>query len=110
MPPYDKALMDGYAVRTVDLPEGRGVLTVTEEITAGQTPRLPVGPGQAARIMTGAPLPDGVDAVIVVERTRLLDGDRVQIDDRPPRQEQNTLRRGTEMRQGQVVLATGAVL
>src|SRR5438876_14779 len=59
MPPYDKALMDGYAVRADDLPEGHGCLTVIEEITAGQTPRLPVGPGQATRIMTGAPLPVG---------------------------------------------------
>ena len=63
-------MMDGYAVRTADLPEGRGDLTVIEEITAGQTPRLPVGPGQATRIMTGAPMPAGADAVVMVERTR----------------------------------------
>src|SRR5262249_59170762 len=75
MPPHDKAMMDGYAVRAADLPEGRAVLAVTEEITAGRTPRLPVGPGQAARIMTGAPLPAGADAVVMVERTRLLDGE-----------------------------------
>src|SRR5690348_4063761 len=62
MPPYDKALMDGYAVRSSDLAHGRAVLTVIEEITAGRTPRFPIGPGQAARIMTGAPLPVGVDA------------------------------------------------
>ena len=49
MPPYDKAMMDGYAVRAADLPEGRGTLAVTEEITAGRTPERPVGPGQAAR-------------------------------------------------------------
>src|SRR4051812_931612 len=57
MPPYDKALMDGFAVRSADLPDGRGLLTVVDEVTAGQTPRVPVGPGQATRIMTGAPLP-----------------------------------------------------
>src|SRR5712692_10019819 len=65
MPPYDKALMDGFALRSADLPDGRGVLTVIEEITAGQTPRLPVGAGQATRIMTGAPLPVGADAVVM---------------------------------------------
>src|SRR5687767_7437320 len=54
-PPFDKALMDGYAVRAADLPDGRGALTVVEEITAGRPPTRPVGPGQAARIMTGAP-------------------------------------------------------
>src|SRR5437762_1846389 len=110
MPPYDKSLMDGYAVRATDLPEGRGVLTVIEEVTAGQTPRLPVAAGEATRIMTGAPLPAGADAVVMVERTRLLDGDRVQIEDRPPKPGQSILPRGQEMRQGQIVLTAGAVL
>src|SRR5205809_5321533 len=68
MPPHDKAMMDGYAVRTADLPAGRGTLAVLEEITAGQTPRHPLGPGQASRIMTGAPVPPGADAVVMVER------------------------------------------
>src|SRR5262245_9625410 len=70
-PPHDKALMDGYAVRSADLPEGRGELEVIEEVTAGVTPRRTVGAEQATRIMTGAPLPDGSDAVVAVERTRL---------------------------------------
>ena len=48
MPPYDKALMDGFAVRSADLPDGRGRLTVIDEITAGQTPRLPISSGQAS--------------------------------------------------------------
>jgi len=110
MPPYDKALMDGYAVRSTDLPEGRGILTVTEEVTAGQTPRLPIAAGQAARIMTGAPLPAGVDAVVIRERTRMLDGNRVEIDDRPARPEQNVMRRGQEMRRSEIVLKAGTVL
>jgi molybdopterin molybdotransferase len=109
MPPYDKSLMDGYAVRAADLPDGRGTLSVIEEITAGQTPRLPLGRGQAARIMTGAPLPGGADAVVMVERTRAL-GDRVQIEDKPPRPGQNILSRGQEMRRGETVLRAGAVL
>src|SRR5262249_10204208 len=71
-PPYDKALMDGYALRSHDLPEGRGTLAVIEEVTAGRTPQRAVGPGQATRIMTGAPLPEGADAVVMVERTRAL--------------------------------------
>src|SRR5438045_1807011 len=110
MPPYDKALMDGYAVRSADLPEGRGVLTVIEEVTAGQTPRLPVTAGQATRIMTGAPMPAGADAVVMVERTRLLDGGRVQFEDRPPKSGQNIQPRGQEMRRGETVLTAGAVL
>src|SRR4051794_22102663 len=63
-PPYDKALMDGYAVRCADLPNGQGSLRVVEEVTAGRTPTVPVGPGQATRIMTGAPVPSGADAVV----------------------------------------------
>src|SRR5262249_37934509 len=51
MPPYDKALMDGYAVRAADLADGRAALAVVEEITAGRVPRHALGPGQASRIM-----------------------------------------------------------
>lgn len=110
MPPHDKAMMDGCAVRSADLPDGRGVLQVVEEITAGQTPRLPLGEGQASRIMTGAPLPDGADAVVMVERTQTLEGGRVAVEDRPPQTGQNILYRGREMRRGERVLAAGALL
>ena len=73
MPPFDKAVMDGYAVRAGDLPGGRGVLSVVEEITAGRTPTKTLGAGQAARIMTGAPIPAGADAVVVVEKSQPAD-------------------------------------
>ncbi len=109
-PPYDKAMMDGYAVRCQDLPEGKGTLTVIEEITAGKTPSKTVQVGQASRIMTGAPIPQGADAVIQVERTRMVDGDRVEIDSRPPRPGLNVLHRGLEIRRGDVVLKPGARL
>jgi molybdopterin molybdotransferase len=109
MPPFDKALMDGYAVRAADLPDGQGTVTVTDEITAGQTPARAVAAGEAARIMTGAPIPPGADAVVVVERTR-LDGSRVRIEDRPPQPGQNILPRAREMRRGDTVLKAGAVL
>jgi molybdopterin molybdotransferase len=109
MPPYDKALMDGYAVRSGDLADGRAALAISDEITAGRTPRGPVGPGQAARIMTGAPLPDGADAVVMVERSRMCADGRVEIGERP-QAGQNILRRASEMRSGDTVLAAGAVL
>jgi molybdopterin molybdotransferase len=110
MPPYDKAMMDGFAVRAADLVAGRGVLTVIEEVTAGQIPRLVVGPGQATRIMTGAPLPAGADAVIQVERTHPAPGNHVAIEDRPMEPGLNVLPRGREMRCGQVVLPAGTRL
>jgi molybdopterin molybdotransferase len=109
MPPYDKAMMDGYAVRSADLPDGRAVLTVIEEVTAGRTPQRALAPGQATRIMTGAPIPAGADAVVMVERTR-IEGDRVAIEDRPPQPGSNVMPRGREMRCGETVLAAGAVL
>ena len=110
MPPYDKALMDGYAVRAADLADGKGVLAVVEELTAGRVPTRAVGPGEATRIMTGAPLPAGADAVVMVERTRALDGGRVAADDRPVTPGQNVLPLGREMRRGETVLSAGVVL
>jgi molybdopterin molybdotransferase len=109
-PPHDKSMMDGYAVRSGDLAGGRATLTVLEEITAGRTPTHAVGPGQASRIMTGAPVPPGADAVVVVEHTRLLDDGRVAVEERPPQPGQNVLPRGREIRRGEVVLRAGTVL
>jgi molybdopterin molybdotransferase len=110
MPPYDKALMDGYAVRAADLAGDRAALPVVEEITAGRVPRHALGPGQASRIMTGAPIPAGADAVVMVERTRQLEDGRVLVEGRPPRPGDNVLPRGREMRRGEVILAAGAEL
>src|SRR5437870_5132124 len=67
MPPYDKALVDGFAVRSVDLEEGKGELAIVAEIFAGQVPAGPdatLTAGQAARIMTGSAVPPGADAVV----------------------------------------------
>jgi molybdopterin molybdotransferase len=109
MPPFDKAMMDGYAIRSADLASGTATLTVVEEVTAGQTPRQPVGPGQATRIMTGAPIPGGVDAVVMIERTT-LDQDRVTIEDKPPKPGQHILPRGREIRTGEIILKSGCCL
>lgn len=110
MPPWDKALMDGYAVRSSDLASGEATLTVIEEVSAGGTPTQAVRDGQACRIMTGAPMPAGADAVVMVERTRQLDATHVQISDKPAQSGQNILYRGREMRCGEVVLEPGIVL
>jgi molybdopterin molybdotransferase len=110
MPPYNKSLMDGYAVRCVDLVDGKNTLEVVEEITAGRVPRRPLGARQASRIMTGAPVPPGADAVVMVERTRVDADGQVAIEDRPPHPGQNILPRGAEMRRGDIVLPAGTVL
>jgi molybdopterin molybdotransferase len=108
-PPCDKAMMDGYAIRAGDLATGMAVLTVIEEVTAGRVPRLKLGPGQATRIMTGAPVPEGADAVVMVERSRLLDDSRVELRDQP-HPGQHILFRGNEMRRDEKVLSSGTAL
>src|SRR5437763_992492 len=57
-PPFDKSLMDGYAVRSHDVATGHAKLRVVEVVTAGRIPTRAVGPGEATQIMTGAPIPD----------------------------------------------------
>ncbi|HZV07790.1 MAG TPA: gephyrin-like molybdotransferase Glp [Gemmataceae bacterium] len=110
MPPYHKSMMDGFAVRSSDLPSGKGTLRIIEEITAGQMPRLTVEAGKASRIMTGAPIPPGSDAVVMIERTQLGEDGCVVIDDRPPKPGQNILPQAAEMRRGDKVLPAGTVL
>ncbi|GIW82272.1 MAG: molybdopterin molybdenumtransferase MoeA [Gemmatales bacterium] len=110
MPPFDKAMMDGYAVRADDIQDGKAILAVAAEITAGDTAERPLQKGQAARIMTGAPIPAGSDAVVMMERTRPAEPGLVAIDDPSFRPGQNILPRGQEMRRGEVVVASGTVL
>lgn len=111
LPPFDKALVDGYALRADALAAGGPVtLRVVETIYAGQTPSRPVGPGEAAAIMTGAPLPEGADAVVMVEKTSSPDADHVVVPPGPVAPGQNRLVRGREMRAGEVVVANGATL
>jgi molybdopterin molybdotransferase len=110
MPPFDKAMMDGYAVRTADLNQGKGVLSVIEETVAGKMPQTALTAGRSTRIMTGAPIPAGADAVVPVEHTKLLDDGRVAIEGPRLRPGQNVLARGREMRRGETVLASGSRL
>src|SRR5262249_17901829 len=109
MPPFDKALMDGYAVRAADLGGGRAVLPVAAEVMAGQTPP-PLPDGQAVRVMTAAPDPAGADAVVRVEQTKVLDDGQVQFETTSPKPGQSVLRRAAEMAAGDVVLDAGTVL
>jgi molybdopterin molybdotransferase len=101
MPPFDKSMMDGYAVRSAD----SGPLEVIEEIPAGRTPAKEVRAGGCSKIMTGAPLPAGADAVQQVEKTR-RDGDRVTLL-APVKPGQNIAPRASDLRRGDVVLRAG---
>ena len=108
-PPFDKSMMDGFAVVAADTAGGTVVLSVIETVTAGQVPTRTVGPGTATRIMTGAPIPPGADAVVPVERTDGGTADAVRID-ATVRPGANVLRRGASLRAGERVYAAGHVL
>jgi len=109
MPPFDRAAMDGYAVRAADVAEAPVALEVVGEVPAGQWPGVEVGPGQAVRIMTGAPVPGGATAVQPVEKTRALDEFRVTILE-PVAAGAHIAPRGCEVRAGDVVLERGRAL
>ena len=67
LPSFDNSAMDGYAVRAADVPAAGVRVAVVDDIAAGDTRRLSLPPGGAMRIMTGAPLPEGADAIVPVE-------------------------------------------
>jgi molybdopterin molybdotransferase len=106
-PPFARATRDGYAVRADDVARVPAQLQLVGEIKAGGTsdPALNLNAGQAASIMTGAPLPPGADAVVMVEYT-VQSGDSVQIK-RGVRSGENFVPRGAEARQGQTLLEQG---
>ncbi|WP_166821518.1 molybdopterin molybdotransferase MoeA [Thalassoroseus pseudoceratinae] len=110
-PPFDKALMDGYAVRSVDVRSGTATLDVIEEITAGRTPTKPIEAGQATRIMTGAPIPDGADVVVRVEHSNFAeDANQVHLETTDQSPGTSILRRGAAMKSGETILPAGRVL
>ncbi len=74
VPPFDNTAVDGYAVQAADTTAAPVELDVVGTLAAGRASDVIVAPGQALRIMTGAPLPEGVDAIVMVEDTVALDG------------------------------------
>jgi len=103
VPPMDNSAMDGYAIRMLELTEG-AVLPVRQRIAAGDAPE-PLQEGTAARIFTGAPIPEGADAVVMQENTHLVDGG-VIIDTRPSFGA-NIRRAGHDISAGEGVLSRG---
>ena len=106
LPPYDVSAMDGYAVRSADLAKLPAPLAIIEDIKAGDMPTKTVRAGQCVRIMTGAPVSEGADAVIRVEDTELVSDKKVQIN--VAVKPGNDIRlQGEGMRNGDVVLTAG---
>ncbi len=105
-PPYDVSAMDGFALRSADVANAPSVLEIIEDIRAGDMPTRTVQAGQCARIMTGAPVPQGADTVIRVEDTKAVSDTQVQIN--VTVKPNNDIRpRGEGMRNGDVVLPAG---
>jgi molybdopterin molybdotransferase len=109
LPPFNKSAMDGYAVRSDDVRKVPAALRIVEEIAAGRTPQRRIGRGECAKIMTGAPVPEGADAVVMVEDTRPAArraGDLVRIL-RAVRKGQNICPLGEDLRKEETGVAEG---
>ncbi len=114
IPGFTNSSMDGFAVQTSDLTTASSAtpvqLLVIEDIPAGSLPRKTLSPGQAARIMTGAPLPDGADAVVPVENTsKSPDPDYVTVFT-PAEAGQYIRPRGQDLGAGQIIFEPGRIL
>jgi molybdopterin molybdotransferase len=108
VPPQDNSSMDGYAVRTSEIAANGVALPVSQRIAAGAAPE-PLAPGSIARIFTGAPIPQGADAVVMQEDTEPAGEQTVRIL-RVPSQGQWIRRSGEDVQRGAVVLAKGVRL
>jgi len=104
LPTEPRSAVDGYAVRAAD----RGARRLLGEITAGRSDSLVIGPGEAARIMTGGVVPEGADAIVMVEDTREEDGQVFLL--REPSAGANIHPIGNDLDAGQVVVSAGTVL
>ncbi|MCP2367230.1 molybdopterin molybdotransferase [Agromyces flavus] len=112
LPGFDNSAMDGYAVRRADVatatPLHPVVLDVVADLPAGSDADPVVGPGQAAHIMTGAPIPEGADAVVPIE---LTDGGTARVSiGAPPQAGHHIRRRAEDLSAGDRVLEAGVVL
>ena len=111
VPPFANTAMDGFAVQAADTIGAPVELTISGTLAAGADPAtVKVEPGTAVRIMTGAPIPLGADAIVMVERTSVLaDGDRVRIE-QPATEGEHIRAAGDDIHAGDTVIEAGAVL
>jgi molybdopterin molybdotransferase len=109
VPAFANSAMDGYALRAADVQEAPAELRVVGVVMAGDAPaKLEVGPGEAARIMTGAPIPPGADSVVMVEHTSASDGLVTVMEAVPPGSHVRPA--GSDLQAGDEVLPAGTAL
>jgi molybdopterin molybdotransferase len=112
MPLFDNSAMDGFAVIAGEVAqageESPVLLDIIEDIFAGSIPHKAVNPGHASRIMTGAPLPDGADSVVIKENTMAQSGKIAVL--RPLEKGENVRRRGEDFKKGEIILKSGTLM
>jgi molybdenum cofactor synthesis domain-containing protein len=109
VPPFRNTAVDGYAVRAIDTEQVPVELVVVDTLAAGAEPKISVNAGEAIRIMTGAPMPDGADAVVMVEDTERVGEKHVRIS-RSAKVRDGVRDAGSDVRAGETVFVRGTVL
>ena len=112
IPPFNRSTVDGYAVKAEDTfgaDENQfATLKVSGVVSVGEQPRVKLGKGEAVEIVTGAPIPEGADAVVMVEDTEREDGELRVFS--PVTPGENVMKRGSDIKKGEAVLKKGQVL
>ena len=113
-PPFDRSVVDGFAVRAADLATASGSAAVrlvlnSEIIPCGTEPKLTVFPGTATPISTGGPIPRGADAVVMIEQTEPEDTDAIRVS-RALTPGQNIAFAGSDIARGQTLLHKGTII
>jgi molybdopterin molybdotransferase len=113
IPQLDNSAMDGYALKALDVKNATAsspkILEVVEDIKAGDLSRRRLQKGEASRIMTGAPMPEGADSVVIVENTQKEGVNKVEIF-RAIKPGENVRRRGEDIKSGELIIAKGTPL
>ncbi len=107
LPPFDQSAVDGYAILDRDIADARTVLTRVGRVAAGSPTTQTLTPGETVKLLTGAAIPPGVDAVVMEEKVQ-LSGDRVTLRAATPGL--NIRRKGEDVQAGSEIIGAGAVL
>lgn len=105
MPPFDKSAVDGYACRKADM---LNELEIIELIPAGKAPQKKVGKNQCSKIMTGAPVPEGTDVVLMVEHTEDVGGNRIKY--LRDNVKDNVCYLGEDVKEGELLIPKGTLI
>ncbi len=112
IPPFDRSTVDGYAVKAEDTfgaEEGQPAkLAALGMVSVGEQPKICIEKGEAAEIVTGAPIPEGADAIVMVEDTDKHDTELCVF--RAVTRDENVMKRGSDIKKGETVLKVGRVL